>query len=200
MQGKLIAIEGCDGSGLSTQAKLLCEWLRGKNQNVLQTKEPTENFVGRVIRSILRKEIITDQKTLQLLFCADRAHHLESEIMPALEKGRIVVTDRYIMSTLAFGSLDVDMEWLKKLNEKFPKPDLTIVIDVPGSVSLERIKTSRPKIELFEELEKLEKIRENYKKLSKEFPNTVAIDGTKSVNEVFDNVKSAIDRAFNLNL
>lgn len=200
MSGKLIAIEGCDGSGLSTQAKLLCEWLRSKNQDVLQTKEPTENFVGRVIRSILRKEIITDQKTLQLLFCADRAHHLESEIMPALERGKIVVTDRYIMSTLAFGSLAVDGEWLKKLNEKFPKPDLTIVIDVPEDVSLERIKNSRPKIELFEEIEKLKKIRENYKRLSKEFQNTVTINGTKGVEEVFDNVKSAIKRAFDLNL
>ncbi|MBI3413029.1 MAG: dTMP kinase [Candidatus Aenigmarchaeota archaeon] len=191
MQGRLIAIEGCDGSGLSTQTRLLCEWLRSKNLEVLQTKEPTENFIGKTIRSVLRKEIVTDQKTLQLLFCADRGHHLESEIIPALNNGKTVVTDRYIMSTLAFGSIDVDMEWLKKLNEKFPKPDLTIIIDVPESVSIERIKKSRPNIELFEETEKLKKIRGNYKKLSVEFPNTVFIDGTKTVDEVSGDIKSA---------
>ncbi len=194
MQGKLIAIEGCDGSGLSTQTKLLCEFLRNKNHEVLQTKEPTENFVGKVIRSVLRKEIITDRKTLQLLFCADRAHHIESEIIPALKNGKIVVTDRYIMSTLAFGSLDVDREWLKKLNENFPEPDLTIIIDVPEEVSMARIKSSRPKIELFEEAEKLKKIRENYKKLSKEFPNVILIDGTKTAEEVSGRVKSAVER------
>ncbi len=194
MQGKLIAIEGCDGSGLSTQTKLLCEFLRNKNHEILQTKEPTENFVGKIIRSILGKEIITDRKTLQLLFCADRAHHLESEIIPALKNGKIVVTDRYIMSTLAFGSLDIEVGWLKKLNETFPTPDLTIFIDVPEDVSISRIKNSRPKIELFEEAEKLKKIRENYRKLSREFPNVISIDGTKSVEEVFENVKSAVER------
>ncbi|MBI4174412.1 MAG: dTMP kinase [Candidatus Aenigmarchaeota archaeon] len=200
MTGKLIAIEGCDGSGLSTQTKLLCEFLRSEGREVLQTKEPTESFVGKAVRSVLRKEVITDQKTLQLLFCADRAHHLESEIMPALEKGKIVVTDRYIMSTLAFGSLDVDMGWLKKLNEKFPVPDLTIIIDVPEDVSIRRIKSSRPETELFEETGKLKKIRENYKALSEDFPNALTLDGTKTVEEVFRGVKSAVERTLNLNL
>lgn len=200
MTGKLIAIEGCDGSGLSTQTKLLCEFLRSEGREVLQTKEPTESFVGKAVRSVLRKEVITDQKTLQLLFCADRAHHLESEIMPALEKGKIVVTDRYIMSTLAFGSLDVDMGWLKKLNEKFPVPDLTIIIDVPEDVSIRRIKSSRPETELFEETGKLKKIRENYKALSEDFPNALTLDGTKTVEEVFKGVKSAVERTLNLNL
>ncbi|MBI2085267.1 MAG: dTMP kinase [Candidatus Aenigmarchaeota archaeon] len=193
MKGKLIAIEGCDGSGLSTQTKMLCEWLRSKGKEVLQTKEPTENFIGKTIRSVLRKEITTDQKTLQLLFCADRAHHLESEIIPALEQNKIVVTDRYIMSTIAFGSLNEDAEWLKKLNEKFRKPDLTIIIDVPEDISINRIKSSRPKIELFEEKEKLKKIRENYKTLSKEFPNVILVDGTKPPEEVFNLIKSAVE-------
>lgn len=190
MQGRLIAIEGCDGSGLSTQTSLLCEWLRKTGHDVHQTKEPTENFIGKAIRSILRGEIIAGQKTLQLLFCADRAHHIQSEIMPALEKGKIVVTDRYIMSTLAFGSLDEDPEWLEKLNEKFPKPDLTVLIDVPENVSIERIKSSRPSTELFERAEKLKRIRENYKKLVNDFPNTKVVDGTKSIEEVFEALKA----------
>ncbi len=193
MKGKLIAIEGCDGSGLSTQTDMLCEWLRNRGHKVLQTKEPTENFIGKIIRSVLKKEIATDQKTLQLLFCADRAHHLEFEIIPALEQNKIVVTDRYIMSTLAFGSLNEDAEWLEKLNEKFRKPDMTIIIDVPEEVSINRIKNSRPNIELFEEKEKLKKIRKNYKNLSKEFPNVIPVDGTKTPEEVFKLVKSAVE-------
>ncbi len=193
MKGKLIAIEGCDGSGLSTQTNMLCEWLRSKGHEVLQTKEPTENFVGKIIRSVLRKEIITDHKTLQLLFCADRAHHLESEIIPALKQGKIVVTDRYIMSTLAFGSLNEDAGWLKRLNEKFRKPDLTIIVDVPEDVSINRIKKSRPKTELFEETSKLKKIRANYRKLSEEFTNIISVDGTKPPEEVFNLIKSAVE-------
>ncbi|MBI4177232.1 MAG: dTMP kinase [Candidatus Aenigmarchaeota archaeon] len=192
MQGKLIAIEGCDGSGLSTQTSLLCEWLRNAGYGVHQTKEPTENFIGKTIRSILRGEIVSGQKTLQLLFCADRAHHIESEIIPALKQGKVVVTDRYIMSTLAFGSLDEDVGWLKNLNEKFPRPDLTIFIDVPETVSINRIKSSRPGTELFEKTGKLKKIRENYKKLAKVFPNTITVDGTQSVEKVFETVKASV--------
>ncbi len=192
MKGKLIAFEGCDGSGLSTQTTLAAEWLRGKGYDVFKTKEPTDSFIGKTIRSILKKEIKTGQEALQLLFCADRAHHLESEILPAMENGSIVLTDRYVMSTLAFGSLDADAGWLEKLNEKFPKPDLTIIIDVPENVSIERIVRSRPKTELFEETKKLKIIRENYRRLSKEFPNTVTVDGTKSVEDVFKGVENAI--------
>lgn len=192
MKGKLIAFEGCDGSGLSTQAALASKWLRKKGYDVLETKEPTNNFIGQVIRSILKKETKTDQKTLQLLFCADRAHHLGSEIIPALETGKMVITDRYTMSTLAFGSLDLEADWLKKLNEKFPRPDLTIIIDVPEKVSVERIVKSRPKTELFEEVKKLGNVRKSYHELSKEFPNTVIIDGTKSIENVFIEVENAI--------
>ncbi len=194
MNGKFIAIEGCDGSGLSTQTSIICGWLKEKGFDVLETKEPTDNFIGKTIRSILKKEIKTGQKTLQLLFCADRAHHLETEIIPALENGKIVVTDRYVMSTLAFGAMDVDVEWLKKLNDRFPKPDLTMIIDVPAEVSIERIKKSRPEIELFEEKEKLEKIRENYRKLSKESPNTIIVDGTESIGEVSEKIKAEVEK------
>ena len=92
--------------------------------------------------------------------------------------------------------MDVDVWWLKKLNYNFPKPDLTIIIDVPESVSIDRVKRTRPMAELFEEEQKLKRIRENYKNLSQEFQNTVTIDGTKSIGEVSGKIKSETIYAF----
>jgi dTMP kinase len=134
-------------------------------------------MIGGVIRTILKKEWKVNMKTFALLFSADRAHHLSNEIEPALKNGYNVVCDRYILSTLAFNSERGTLEWLKQLNSKFKRPDFIFVMDVPGKICVERIKKSRFGMEFFEETEKLERVRKNYKKLKDYLPNTHIIKG-----------------------
>jgi dTMP kinase len=177
MKPLFIVFEGPDGSGLSTQSRLLMECYRSKNNKVLLTKEPTNSMIGGIIRSVLKKEWEVDMKTFALLFSADRAYHLSSQIEPALKDGYHVICDRYILSTLAFNVEKGTLKWLKQLNSKFRKPGFVFILDVPGEVCVKRIKRSRFGMEFFEEAEKLDKIRQNYKKLKDYFPNTHIIKG-----------------------
>lgn len=181
-RGIFIVLEGPDGSGQSTQTELLARWFKKNNRRVFVTKEPTNSLIGGIIRSILKKEWQVDMKTLQLLFAADRAYHLRAEIEPFLKKGIDVISDRYILSTLAFGSLEEELEWLKGINSKFLEPDLTFILNVPGKVCAERIARSRFSFEIFETADKLEKIRKNYLGLKNYHKNTHVIigDGRKS--------------------
>ncbi|MEA3229431.1 MAG: dTMP kinase [archaeon] len=179
-----IVFDGLDGAGSSTQVSLLQKALQEKGHNAYVTKEPTNNIIGGLIRGQLTKDWKTGPECLQLLFAADRAHHLEREILPMLRKENIVISDRYFFSTIAFGGIDLDMGWLKVLNEKFKVPDLSFFIKVPAKVCVERISRSRFDFELFEEEKKLEKVWKNYEILAKEFENVHIIDGMKPVEEV----------------
>jgi len=193
MRGKFIVFEGLDGAGSSTQANLLADYLRLSGKKAIVTKEPTNNIIGGLIRGQLSSDWKTSQECLQLLFTADRAHHLEKEILPALEQGITVICDRYILSTLAFGGLDCDMSWLKKLNEKFPTPDITVVLDVSSATCIKRIKSARFGMELFEKEEKLSKVWQNYEQLKTYHPNTHIVDGEKDEKDVLKSVISLIN-------
>jgi len=104
--GLLIDLEGLDGSGVSTQVSLLKKALRAKGEAAYVTKEPTDNLIGGLIRGALTKVYQLPPEALQLLFVADRSHHLAREIVPILKNGGILITDRFLWSTIAFGSLD----------------------------------------------------------------------------------------------
>lgn len=177
-------VEGLDGSGASTQVAMLSEYLASKGYNVLVTKEPTNNLIGGLIRGQLTHEWKSNPECLQLLFAADRSHHIEKEIIPALEKGMLVISDRYMYSSLAFGSIDCDMEWLKHINAKFLRPDVSIILNVSPEVSVERIGRTRAGFELFEDKSKLEKVRTAFDALAKETKGITVIDGTMPVNKV----------------
>lgn len=177
MKGIFVVFEGPDGSGQSTQADLLVKWFEKINVKVYLTKEPTNSLVGGIIRSILKGEWNVTMRTLQLLFSADRAHHLNRTINPYLEKGINVISDRYILSTLAFGSPQESLDWLKQINSNFPEPDLTFILDVPGQVCAERIAKARFGFEIFETADKLERTRKNYLELKFYHKNTHVIKG-----------------------
>ena len=177
MKGIFIVFEGPDGSGQSTQADLLIKWFEKRNVKAYLTKEPTKSLIGGIIRSILKAEWKVNMRTLQLLFSADRDHHLNREIVPYLERGINVISDRYLLSTLAFGSLEENLDWLKQINSNFPEPDLTFILNVPGQVCAERIAKNRFGFEIFETADKLEKIKENYLGLKFYHKNTHVIKG-----------------------
>jgi len=186
-----IVFEGLDGSGQSTQAKLLKDYLeKERNLSVVLTKEPTDKPpIGDLIRQILRKEISVSPAALQLLFCADRSEHLEQVIKPALKKNQWVISDRYFYSTVVYGSLNLDVEWLIKLNEQFLIPDVVFLLKVRPEICLQRIDENRDKREFFEESDKLKRVWQTYEILSQRFSNIKVIDGEKNIEEVFEEVK-----------
>lgn len=186
--GKFIVFEGIDGSGQSTQAAKLADFLNGKQRTHI-TKEPTNNLIGGLIRAQLTHEWKTKNECLQLLFAADRAHHLEKEIIPLLEKGIWVVCDRYFFSTIAYGAFNIsDWQWLKEINNHFLLPDISFFLKVDPKIAIERIKKNRFEVELFEKEEMLGKVSHGYERLAKEFENINVINGEKTVEEVFDEI------------
>lgn len=192
--GLFIDIEGLDGSGASTQVEKIVGWLKAQTkEKILRTKEPTDNVIGGLIRGVLTKTVTIPMDALQLLFSADRSHHLASEIIPLLKEGGIVVTDRYIPSTMAFGSLDMDKEWLMMINEHFLMPDLTVFIRVSPDECIRRLHKSRGRLELFEEKEKLQQVWKGYEWVAKKLPNVTILDGERSVDAVFGDIQRLIE-------
>ncbi|MCL5411009.1 MAG: dTMP kinase [Patescibacteria group bacterium] len=196
-KGLFIAFEGLDGSGSSTQVGLLAKNLRNVGKTVFTTKEPTNNIIGGLIRGVLTKHWTIPAEGFQLLYAADRSHHLASEIIPALEKGNIIISDRYAFSSIAFGSIGVDVGWLKEINKHFILPDITFFIKVPPKVCIDRIGKSRDGFEFFEEEKKLEKTLETYEALARDEKNGfVIIDGEKEIGDIEKEVSQIIFNKF----
>jgi dTMP kinase len=161
-----IVIEGLDGSGTTTQLRLLTASLTSHGVPVEPTCEPTGGPVGRLIRDILGKRETVEPATLARLFAADRAEHLEAPghgIRALLAAGRLVLCDRYLFSSLAYQSLDVDFDVVHSLNEHFPLPEILIYIDTPVAVCAER-RRSRETEELFEEIQVQERVARGYER------------------------------------
>ena len=189
-----IVFEGLDGSGLSTQAKLLYKHLSKKNL-VLLTKEPSNSTVGKLIRTELKKSHV-NHRWLQLLYVTDRKEHVSKVILPALNHEKIVICDRYVLSSLAFGSIKTKLDYLKKLNSSFPKPDITLLLKVPAKICVKRIKKTRGSFELFEHEKTLKNVWYTYQELAKKDKTIVIIDGARSKKEVFKTVKEVLGKTF----
>ncbi|MFZ5925475.1 MAG: dTMP kinase, partial [Bacillota bacterium] len=198
-RGKFIVIEGIDGSGVTTEAHKLKEYVTTKlNLPVHLTKEPTDGPVGGLIRTILARRVgapsrngkfeSVDPRCLALLFAADRVDHLETDIRPKLEGGVVVICDRYYLSSLAYQSLNVERRWLEQINSKCITPDLTIYLQVPPLVAERRRNQARWHVELYEETQKLEKVAENYLEaiadLRKRGQRVEIVDGNRPMREV----------------
>lgn len=183
--GKLIVFEGLDGSGKTTQAEILASRLKKAGREVLLTYEQTKGPIGRLISKALIKKINLPAQALQFLFVADRVDHLERKVIPALKSGKIVISDRYFWSTVAYGSLQLDRDWLINLHRYCLEPDLVIFIEVDPAICLERIKKRGSKRSVFEVQKKLAKVNKTYHWLVKKFPQkSVIIDGSGKPVEV----------------
>jgi len=192
-KGKFIVFDSLDGAGNSTQVKLLADYLNKIGKKTHITKEPTSGLIGGLIKSQLTHDWKSSQICLQLLFSADRAYHLEKEIIPLLKEGINVISDRYFFSTMAYGNLEInDLDWLIEINKKFLLPDLTFFLKVSPKTCIERIKKDRFEITLFEKEKILEKVWKNYEKLSKTFKNVYIIDGERKIEEIAKEIKEII--------
>ena len=163
-----IAFEGIDGSGKSTQVKLLTEKLETAGIKVYTTCEPTDSPIGKIIRDIFSHKMEADHRTIAGLFVADRLDHLLNKtngILKKLEEGYTVITDRYYFSSYAYQSTHMDLDWVIKANSlsaNLLRPDLNIYIDISPELSIERLNKGRSTIELYETLENLQNVRNKY--------------------------------------
>lgn len=192
-KGRFIVFEGPDGSGQTTQARLLRDFLRERGHKVLLTKEPTvDSRVSPKIRAILEKKAIADPQTLQLLFTQDRREHLKREIEPALKRGEIVISDRYFFSTFAYGMAEgLRLGWLININDDFLMPDLTFFLKVRPEICMQRIEGRKDVRTRFEQEEKLKKICQAYESVLERFKIEV-VDGEKPIEEVAERVQKAV--------
>lgn len=192
-----IAIEGTDGSGKSTQAKLLAEKLAAEGHKVHLTFEPTDGHIGKLLRSILKGEIKADQKAIAGLFLADRLDHLMNEetgLVQKMAEGYTVITDRYYFSSYAYHAVYVDMDWVIACNTmcaQVLRPDINIFIDVPPETCMQRIHANRETPELYETTVILRKVRDNYLRAfdkQKDEEHIAVVDGNRDINEVAEDV------------
>ena len=195
LPGKFIAIEGIDGSGKSTQCHKLNNYLAELNIPHHLTQEPTNSIIGGIIKGRLNGDWQTvSPLSLQLLFAADRANHLAYEITPKLEQGIHLISNRYFLSSIAYGSLDIpDQDWLTQINDLFVLPDLTILIKTSVKTSLQRLQEKKYYLSLFEEEKQLQRVWETYEKISKKYPNIIVVDGENDVNKIFEEIKKAVN-------
>jgi dTMP kinase len=197
-RGLFIVLEGLDGAGTTTQAKILSNYLQGKGLSVWLTNEPTDEPVGKLIRDSLSGKITsprTGKRTgfsegaLCLLFAADRLEHARL-VEDARRKGTHVICDRYILSSIAYQSLDpsISPRRVVDVNRGCAIPDLTFLLRVPVAECLARLKRRSDTPTVYERKAKLERIDRNYRAArrlyEKVFGSLVVIDGAAPKGEV----------------
>ena len=164
--GKFIVIEGLDGSGKSTQAKMLAERIEKSGKPCLATRQPSDGQVGQMARAATKSGFPLDNEAVALLFAADRVQHFHDEIAPALAAGKYVVCDRYYYSNLAYQGVDEAAfrrvtaynQWIMTHG----RPDIVIFLDVPPEACMERIQRRHEEISIYESLALLQAQRERF--------------------------------------
>jgi dTMP kinase len=200
--GTFIVIEGIDGAGKSTQARLLAKWFEERGYDVVLTKEPTDTAFGKLIRKLVltggREGIIDGARISHeaeaLLFAADRAEHVAKLIKPSIEAGKVVISDRYFYSSLAYQwARGLDLEWLIDLNRFAVRPDLVILLDLPVKESMKRINGRSIKTEFDKIAELQKKVRENYLKLAERFPEMRIVNALASVEDIHNDIVALVE-------
>lgn len=178
-QGFLIALEGIDGAGKTTQAHFLQEALQAKGYAVTRTKEPTTGQYGQILRDSALTGRLSAEEELEY-FIKDRREHVETKIIPDLEQGKIVIIDRYYFSTAAYqGCRGLNPVQLLAQNEVFaPEPDLLFILDLEPQVGLERIRLRGDRANEFEKSSTLAKARQIFLDIDR--PYKIVIDATQS--------------------
>ncbi|MDH7564546.1 MAG: dTMP kinase [Candidatus Bathyarchaeota archaeon] len=189
-KGCFICIEGLDGCGKTTQTKILVRKLRKLGYDAVYTSEPSKSRIGRFIRSYCLQGRQRESPVVEaLLFAADRVEHLRNEVIPALDRRQLVVSDRYLYSSLAYqGAAGLDLKWIETLNANALSPDLAIFIDIDPCTAIRRLK---PKKSVMENLETQQKVREVYVKYV-EKGKLIMIDGNDAIEKVSDNILDAV--------
>ncbi len=202
LKGKLIAFEGIDTSGKSTQARRLVKRLIDAGHSVVSTGEPGGTPIGNSVRSILlsrEHESLLPFSEL-LLFIVSRAQNTHEVIVPALQEGKTVVASRYRMSSVAYQGYGrgMDLDLIQELNETAAcglHPDITFLIDIPAEVAVQRKRTEQDRIEI-ESMEFHRRVRQGFLELAEGDPNAIVIDGDRSPDEITEDVAQHLRARF----
>ena len=204
MSSYFITLEGIEGSGKTSSLSVITELLEKKKIKYIVTREPGGSSIGESLRSILlNKDTNISAETELMLMLADRKDHVEKTILPNLEKGVWVISDRFMDSTIAYqgGGRKLGKDFVLSIanNLNIPKPDLTLLFDLPVTTSLKRVK-ARGKLDRFEEeeLDFHQRIRDAYLELAKKESQRIKIiDSTQPIKKMFGSVQSTIQELNN---
>ena len=203
-KGKFIVFEGTDGSGKSTQIKLLEEYLAGKGVSCVRTSEPTHSSFGALLRDCLTGRMDTDEHAIAALFAADRLDHVlnpANGMKKTIEEGVTVLCDRYYISSLAYNGGFVSTDWVFELNRQAMRslrPDLTIFLDIDPEEAMSRV-TKRGEPERYETLARQKLIRDKYFQIFdrlKGEENIVIVKNEGGVTETQEKVRALVDALF----
>ncbi|HUI72972.1 MAG TPA: dTMP kinase [Spirochaetia bacterium] len=201
-RGTFIVFEGLDGAGTSTQIKKLHRYLSDAGVDVEDTQEPTSGPFGSLARQILTGRVEVDSYSLALAFAADRHDHLYNRtdgLEWSLQDGRTVLSDRYVLSSLAYqASVGLDVDWIVGINKGVIEPDYTIFIDTDVDVCMDRIVRRNAHYELFHEKQRLERVRDRYRRFLQdpELTGTViSVDGNGSEDSIFQEIRNRLPAA-----
>ena len=188
--GAFIAIEGIDGAGKTTQAKMLCKALNNNGYEAIYLREPTDGEYGKEIRALALegRHEITPYREFEL-FLKDREEDVEKNIRPALEAGKVVIIDRYFYSSIAYqGALGLDMEFINEENREIAiTPDIMIYLTIPSNMATHRIENSRgDQSNLFENQEYLKKVKNNFDSMP--YPEIVPVDGKRPEKQIHQDI------------
>ncbi|MFW5967580.1 MAG: dTMP kinase [Persicimonas sp.] len=205
-EAAFVVIEGLDGAGTTTQARMLVDRLREEGHRADLTREPSDGPIGVLIRQMLSGRVVArdadgeaepmGREVLALLFAADRLDHVDAEIAPAVDDGRIVVSDRYYHSSLAYqadGGDDapLDLSWVRTLNQRARTPDLTVFLEASVDLCLSRM-SGRSRTEMFETRDDLTRLERRYETvmttLEEEGERIVRLDAARSREELADEI------------
>lgn len=214
MKGKFITFEGGEGTGKSTQIKLLSDYLKSKNKDIVLTKEPGGTDIGLELRRILIEGEISklDAEAEALLFFADRRIHMVKKVWPAIEEGKIVLSDRFADSTMAYQYYAYDKRLSKEdINYLYAfavgsfKPDLTIILDIDPKVGLARsfkkasTMVNKETRNENRELKWHENLRRGFLEIAKEEPQRcVVLNADKSIEELHQDIIKVVSEKLEL--
>ena len=197
MRGRFIVFEGLDGAGTTTQVARLASWLRDRGIDVELTKEPSTGPIGAVLRQAIEGRVVLDPAAIALAFAADRADHLYNPVngvVRSLDAGRWVVSDRYVLSSLAYqddGS--ASRQWLRDINARALEPDLTVFVDTSVEECRRRLAARSSHTELFDDA--LLRTKASYEALLDGVTSPlVRVDGDGDVDRVADAIAGAVER------
>jgi len=204
-KGRFVVLEGIDGAGTTTQAALAAKNLRAEGLSVWETREPSDGPIGTLARQALKGRLglpaftggLTE-RTLALMFAADRLDHLEAEILPSLRRGEVVICDRYLLSSLAYQGATCPIEWVEQINAGAISPDLTLFLDVGLETAARRRAARGGHEEIFEGADRQRRVSRQYdlaiRRLQKR-ERIVRIAGDRPPEEVAGEVLKAIRKS-----
>lgn len=194
---RFVVLEGIDGAGTTTQLKLVSGWAEKSGVDCCTDFEPTERPLGKMLRKILAGKKKADPHTIALLFAADRSEHVygQNGILEHTQNGKMQVCDRYLFSSLAYQSIDTDLDWVHGINSRFPLPEYLVYLNVPIAETARRLE-GRTRRDIYEYTEFQKKLKRSYDAVLDRFSYSGmkirVIDGTQSVEKIHEEIASIL--------